>query len=233
MKIHRYPTLPSTNTLAKEMLLAGVRDGVIVADRQTAGRGRMGRQFFSENGLFMSILYAPDAFSVPTEMLTSATAVAVCRALRHRGLDIGIKWVNDLYFENKKACGILTEAVSRGNEVIGYVVGIGINLKECELPEELREIACSLSIPVKDRDDLIQEILSEMGYALHENPEALIAVLSAHSIVLGRPIRFFGAKEGEGVAVGLDKTGGLIVETSKKERITLTTGEISVRVKNS
>ena len=108
MKIIKYPTLPSTNTKAKELLLSGVREGVLLADKQTAGRGRLGRSFFSENGLFTSIILAPDQIPFAPSFLTSAVAVAVCRTLREMGFAIGIKWVNDLYLEGKKVCGILT-----------------------------------------------------------------------------------------------------------------------------
>ncbi len=233
MNIIKYECLPSTNTLAKEMILQGERDGVILAETQTGGRGRMGRRFFSENGLFMTIILAPEKVKIAPEMLTSATAVALCHILRARGLDIGIKWVNDLYFEGKKACGILAEAVSDGSRILGYAVGIGINLEGSAFPEELREIAVSLPIPLTERESLLQEILCEFERVLTEETDALLAYLTKHSIVLGKPIRFFGATEGEGVAMALDEAGGLIVQTAENTVITLTTGEISVRVKNS
>ncbi len=233
MNIIKYESLTSTNTLAKEMILQGVREGVITAETQTGGRGRMGRRFFSENGLFMTIILAPENMKIASEMLTSATAVALCRVLRARGLDVGIKWVNDLYFEEKKACGILAEAVSKGSTILGYAIGIGVNLEGAVFPEELHEIAVSLPIPLTERESLLQEILCEFEKVLTEDAEVLLAYLTTHSIVLGKPIRFFGATEGEGVAMGLDETGGLLVKTRDDALITLRTGEISVRVKNS
>lgn len=229
MKITKYPILPSTNTKAKEMILAGVREGVIVAEKQTAGRGRLGRSFFSEHGLFMSIILSPKSFSFSPSFLTSAVAAAVCRTLREMGFDIGIKWVNDLYFEGKKVCGILTEAVSSGSSMLGYVVGIGLNLGPADFPEELAEIAASLPIPCENKDAILLRILEETEKALQESTETLIKYLTENSIVLGKSIRFFGAKEGEGTAIGLDDMGGLIVQTAKNEILTLTTGEISVR----
>ncbi len=231
MKIIKHKTLPSTNTTAKEMLLAGEREGVILAEKQTAGRGRLGRSFFSENGLFMSIILSPEKLHISPSFLTSATAVAVCRVLRAEGLEIGIKWVNDLYFESKKACGILTEMVSRGNDILGYVVGIGINLEHSDFPEELSEIATALPIPCEKREILLANILAELEHALSESAESILAHLRKYSIVLGRSVRFFGAKEGEGIALDLDSNGGLIVKTTKNDFITLTTGEISLRLK--
>ncbi len=233
MKITTYQILPSTNTKAKEMILAGAREGVILAEKQTAGRGRLGRSFFSENGLFMSIILAPDQIGLPAELLTSATAAAVCRVLRQRGFDVGIKWVNDLYFEGKKACGILTEAVSSGNTVLGYIVGIGLNLGVSDFPEELADIATAIPIPCEKREELLREIVAELQHTLSDSSDALLSYLRQNSLVLGKPIRFFGPKTGEGIAFDLDANGGLIVEIAPNEQITLTTGEISVRFKNS
>ncbi|MBQ9748746.1 MAG: biotin--[Clostridia bacterium] len=228
--IYEYEILPSTNTTAKEMILAGTRQGVILAHRQSAGRGRLGRSFFSENGLFMSVILMPETFTLSPALLTSAAAVAVCRTLRARGFDIGIKWVNDLHYEGKKICGILTEAVSNGSEILGYVVGIGLNLGNSDFPEELRDIATSLPIAPSEKRTLLHEIVRTLDETLSDSAPALVSYLTAHSVVLGKPIRFFGAQCGEGLAVGLDHEGGLIVETEDGP-LTLTTGEISVRVK--
>ncbi len=229
--VYEYQTLPSTNTTAKEMILSGVREGVIVAEKQTAGRGRLGRSFFSENGLFMSIILAPEKIPFSPSFLTSAAAVAVCRTLRESGLNIGIKWVNDLYYQNKKVCGILTEAVSSGSHILGYVIGIGLNLGTPDFPAELAEIATSIPIPCENKKDILYRILAHIEEALREDMTSLLQYLTENSVVLGKEIRFFGAKEGEGIAIGLDPLGGLLVRTAKNEILTLTTGEISVRLK--
>ncbi len=230
MKIIQYDSLPSTNTKAKEMILSGRREGILLAEKQTAGRGRLGRSFFSENGLFASIILPPDAFSVPASFLTSTAAVAVCRTLQMRGLDVGIKWVNDVYYQNKKACGILTEAVSSGSKILGYVIGIGINLAECILPDELADIAIALPISCKDRTILLEELILQLKIALTESMSSLLTDLEKNSIVIGKPIRFFGAREGIGIALGLDEQGGLLVKTDENELISLMTGEISIRL---
>ena len=232
MKIIKYPTLPSTNTKAKELLLSGVREGVLLAERQTAGRGRLGRSFFSENGLFTSIILAPDQIPFAPSFLTSAVAVAVCRTLREMGFAIGIKWVNDLYLEGKKVCRILTEAVMNGNEILGYVVGIGINLDGAKFPEELAEIATAIPFPCEKKEELLWNILQNLDIVLHESTDSLVGYLTKNSVVLGKYVRFFGAKEGEGLALRLDALGGLVVKTAENEILTLTTGEISLRIKN-
>ena len=231
MKIYHYETIPSTNAEAKRMILDGVREGVLLAKTQTAGRGRLGRNFFSENGIFMSVILAPEKISFDPGFLTSAVAVAVCRAVTEKGFSVGIKWVNDLLLDGKKICGILTEAVSLGNQPLAYVIGIGINVGQDEFPSEIRDIAGSLPLSKNEKNDLFFSVLSNMEAVLSEKKEDILADLKEKSVVLGKPIRFFGAKDGEGVALDLDENGGLIVVTDQNKKIVLTGGEISVRTK--
>ena len=231
MKIYHYETIPSTNAEAKRMILDGAREGVLLAKTQTAGRGRLGRSFFSENGIFMSVILAPEKFSFDSGFLTSAAAVAVCRAVTEKGFSVGIKWVNDLLLDGKKICGILTEAVSLGNQTLAYVIGIGINVGKGEFPSEIRDIAGSLPLNENEKNDLFFCILANMENVLAEKKENILAYLKEKSVVLGKPIRFYGAKYGEGVALDLDENGGLIVVTDQNKKIVLTGGEISVRTK--
>ena len=231
MKIYHYETIPSTNAEAKRMILDGAREGVLLAQTQTAGRGRLGRSFFSENGIFMSVILAPEKISFDSGFLTSAAAVAVCRAVTEKGFSVGIKWVNDLLLDGKKICGILTEAVSLGNQTLAYVIGIGINVGKGEFPSEIRDIAGSLPLNENEKNDLFFCILSNMENVLAEKKEDILAYLKEKSVVLGKPIRFYGAKDGEGVALDLDENGGLIVVTDQNKKIVLTGGEISVRTK--
>ena len=231
MKIYHYETIPSTNAEAKRMILDGVREGVLLAKTQTAGRGRLGRSFFSENGIFMSVILAPEKIPFDPGFLTSATAVAVCRAAVEKGFSVGIKWVNDLLLDGKKICGILTEAVSLGNQPLAYVIGIGINVGNGEFPPEILDIAGSLPLNENEKNDLFFCILSNMEAVLSEKKEDILAYLKEKSVILGKPIRFYGAKDGEGVALDLNENGGLIVLTDENKKIVLTGGEISVRTK--
>jgi len=119
-----YKILPSTNDAAKKKAAEGAPEGtVIIAESQTSGKGRGDHKFYSpKGGLYMSLILRP-AFSDFT-LITPAAAAAVCRALENLGFDCGIKWVNDIYKDGKKVCGILTEA----NVNDGWaVLGIGIN----------------------------------------------------------------------------------------------------------
>ena len=215
----------------KKMILEGAREGVLLAKRQTAGRGRLGRSFFSENGIFMSVILSPEKIPFDTGFLTSAVAAAVCRAITEKGFSTGIKWVNDIYLDGKKICGILAEAVSIGMETLAYVVGIGINVGESDFPEELKEIAAVLPLNEKEKEDLFFSVLNNIETVLTENKKTILSYLKEKSIVLGKDIRFFGAKDGDGTATDLDENGGLVVQTRENEKITLTGGEISVRVR--
>jgi len=231
MKIYHYDSIPSTNAQAKKMILDGVREGVLLAKRQTAGRGRLGRSFFSENGIFMSIILTPDRFSFDPSFLTSAMAAAACRAIEEQDFPVGIKWVNDIYLEGKKICGILAEAVSIGETIPAYVIGIGINVGTAEFPDDIKEIASFLPLDKHEKETLFFNVLKQIDCVLTENKESILSYLKEKSIVLGKEIRFFGAKSGEGLALDLDESGGLIVQTQKNEKILLTGGEISVRTK--
>ena len=114
--------------------------------------------------------------------------------------------------------------------LLPYVIGMGINLGEANFPSELAEIATSLPVSHENKEALLREILAHLEDALSESADSIVSYLSENSVILGKKVRFFGAREGEGVAVGLDAQGGLIVKTAENEILTLTTGEISVRL---
>ena len=229
MKIYHYDMVDSTNAQAKKMILEGAREGVLLAEHQSAGRGRLGRSFFSENGIFMSVILAPERIPFDPGFLTGAVAAATCRAIEEQGFSVGIKWVNDIYMEGKKICGILSEAVSMGAKTLAYVVGIGINVGKADFPDDIKDIAAFL--PLEEKENLFFSVLNHIEQVLLENKASILSYLKDKSIVIGKEIRFFGVKDGEGVALGLDENGGLIVQTEKNEKVVLTGGEISVRTK--
>ena len=148
LQIHE--SLDSTNTHAKELARQGAAAGtVIIAQTQSAGRGRLGRSFHSpaDTGLYFSLILRPDCKPEQLMHLTCAAAVAACDAVeRSCGLRPGIKWINDLTLEGKKLGGILTElSFSTDGRVSSAVIGIGINVKKKSFPRELQPIACSLA----------------------------------------------------------------------------------------
>ena len=148
--IRVFQTIDSTNNYAKRLILDGAAPGTaILAESQTAGRGRRGRSFYSPagSGLYISVILRPKIDAVDDiQLLSAAAAVAVCRAIDRLKPDSGaqIKWVNDIFIGGKKVCGILSEAVSAGDRIAGTVVGIGVNCTTDAFPPELRDIACSL-----------------------------------------------------------------------------------------
>ena len=131
-----FESLPSTNTYAKENIAVLSLPSLIIANEQTAGRGRRGNSFFSpkDTGLYMTIVFEEKGNS---ELLTPIAAVAVCETLEKAGIDPKIKWVNDIFINGRKVCGILAErCISDGKSYI--ILGIGINISTCVFPDELK-----------------------------------------------------------------------------------------------
>ena len=234
--VYVYEELDSTNRVAKTM--AGERGDdptpcLVVAHGQSAGRGRMGRSFYSPpgSGVYFSILlpsvsHLPDAVAV-----TCAASVAVMRALRRlSGRQVGIKWVNDLYYKEKKVCGILCEGATVGKEQ-SLVVGIGINLRSAEFPPELQEIAGSLEDDTTSRAALIAAVYEELlPYLVNPADRTWLTDYRTCSTVLGRQVRWL--REGvwqEGLAEAIDEDGALLVTDATGVSHRLCTGEITVR----
>ncbi len=239
VKIIRVEETASTNTDLKEMALSGAAEGtVLIAERQTAGRGRLGRQFFSPEGTgcYMSILLRPDIPAKKVTLLTPMTAVAVCEAIEAvTGESPGIKWVNDIFLGGKKVAGILTEGSFTGDRVGFAIVGIGINLTEPTggFPEEIRKIAGGIGEKAKEKKEaLIEEILRRF-FCYYESLGGgdFLAAYRDRLFMLGCDLI---VHSGEGSfpakAVDINENCGLIVETSDGRRMLLDSGEVSVRL---
>ncbi|WP_339297286.1 biotin--[acetyl-CoA-carboxylase] ligase [Paenibacillus sp. FSL R5-0623] len=213
---------------------------VVIAEEQTGGRGRFGRQWFSPpgKGIWMSILLRPDLPLQHTPQLTLLTGVAVCRAVRAcSGADAGIKWPNDLLIDGRKVCGILLESTVEDHEVRYCIAGIGVdvNFDPEDYPEDLTTIATSLKMetgqPV-DRTKLTAAILTELEqlYYLYQKEGfgVISALWEALSVSMNREITVtnpHGVIEGK--AIGLDPSGALIVEKHDGEHTLIISGEIS------
>lgn len=235
----------STNLRAKQLAAEGAADGtVVVADRQTAGRGRLGRSFQSPGGrgIYLTALLRP---ALPPERLSPVTAmagVAVCRAVeRICGASPGLKWPNDPVLEGKKLCGILTELSLEGEtgRVQDLVLGIGINVSQRpeDFTPEVREIATSLAQalgrPVS-RPALAAEVIREIDRlygALAAGETALyLAEYRRRCVNLGRTVRLLGPGGGETAeALDIDGDFGLVVRTADGGIRTVRSGEVSVR----
>lgn len=230
-----FETCGSTNDEAKKLASEGIlRPVLITADQQTAGRGRMGRSFYSpaQTGLYCSLLYPTVASLQNAVSVTGAAAVAVLRALRTlTGRQAGIKWVNDLYLDGKKVCGILTEALTGVGQTY-LVIGIGINLTTDVFPTELSAIAGAVGGEPISRATLLAAIWKELlPYLQDPSNRTWLDDYRAHSTVLGKQIEWSrGEARWQGVAEEIDGDGALIVRLPSGERELLRTGEISVRV---
>jgi len=237
-----FEELDSTNRYLKELAAGDVRSGtVIIANRQSAGRGRLGRSFFSpeEKGIYMSILLRPDIPLERAVLITSMAAVAVARAIEQvSGIEAKIKWVNDIFLNGKKVCGILTEAgINAEAGVLDYaVLGIGVNVGEMEFPEELKDIATSISNEcgfTVFKETLIEEILSELDkWYLTLADGSFLEESRKHSILLGKEILVIDETVPGGSypakAVDINELGNLVIEKDGVEKV-LNSGEVSIR----
>ena len=237
------PEVTSTNTAAKQAAESGAPHfSVFIADRQTAGRGRLGRSFFSPGatGLYMSVILRPQS-GADTAMITSAAAVCMAEAIeRVFGVSPEIKWVNDLLICGKKVCGILTEAsFSADSSYVNHVVlGMGINVYPPDggFPQELRDIAGALTDVRTDglRCRLAAAILDRFG-ALYDSMLSggsdYIDGYRSRSIALGRDVTVLTARDSyQAHVVGIDDRCHLLVRLPDGSEQTLSSGEISIRL---
>ena len=235
LPISVYKQLDSTNNQAKIAALEGALSGtIIIAEQQSAGRGRQGRSFYSpaSEGLYMSILLRPENKSLGDCLLiTVMAAVATAQAISElTGAQAQIKWVNDIFVDGKKVSGILTEAISdfESGTVEAVIVGIGINCQNSNFPDELKHIATSLKAFNINRNRLAAEITANLFSVLAYSDDLLIEEYRAKSYVLGKQITFEqnGCKL-TGKAVDINLQGNLLVECENLI-ITLKAGEISI-----
>lgn len=246
MNVHVYQTLESTNQTAKELAKANAPHGtVVISEEQTMGRGRRGRGFFSPNGsgIYMSIITKSKENAEDMVLITTAASVAVNRAIKNvTGLDTQIKWVNDIYYKEKKVCGILAEAVNtpKSGVIHSIIVGIGINFVSAQndFPEELRETATSLfeTNPLNiTRNQLCAEIINQL-LCLYDTLEdrSYLIEYREKSLVLGKEILIIESSGSQyAKAVEIDNQGGLVVELVDGTRKVLNSGEISIRPKTN
>ncbi len=232
--VRAHACIDSTNSEAKRVAQAeGISPALIFADTQTNGRGRMGRSFFSpaQVGAYFSILYTPEKGLASVVSVTSAAAVAVMRAIRETcGIQTEIKWVNDLYYEGRKVCGILCESLTlEGKPYV--IVGIGINLTTADFPTELREKAGALGTAC-ERGKLIAAVYRALEpYLTAPDRRDWLDDYRMHSAVIGKAVTWVqeGVTE-QGIALGIDADGGLEVQTADGKKQTLRTGEITLRL---
>lgn len=237
-----YDEIDSTNNRAKAAGESGGADGTLfVAEKQTAGKGRRGRCWESPAGssIYMTVLLKPNMNPSDAPMLTLVMAYAAAVAIHEKtGIDIGIKWPNDLVVNGKKICGILTEMSAEIDYINHVVIGIGINVNTESFPEEIAKTATSLRIEAGKefvRCELIAAIMEHFENAYEAVCEAgnLEPIKEAYNKLLvncNRQVRVLEpGHEYDALALGIDKTGELQVECEDGTRKSVFAGEVSVR----
>lgn len=243
-EIHYLTTAGSTNNEAKKLAIDGCPEGlIVVAETQNTGRGRLARGWFSPfgKGVWFSIVLRPPFPPQEAPKCTMLAAVAVNKAIKRVAkVACGIKWPNDILYDNKKLVGILTEMTAE-IDAINYIVigmGINVNIDPAEFPDDLKDSATSLAIAAGgqvSRLDLLIVILEELEKIYQQTLEHGFAPVldewRAESVTLGQTVDVFGfGRKFSGVAINIDDDGALLVETSQGIEKVLA-GDVSIRAR--
>jgi BirA family biotin operon repressor/biotin-[acetyl-CoA-carboxylase] ligase len=239
-RIVHYFRTDSTNNVALALTAQGAEHGtVVVAEEQTAGRGRLGRDWYSEksSGIYASIILRPPLAPAAASVLTLLAGVAVHQAVRSTtGLPVDIRWPNDLLINGKKVCGILTEMSAELDRLHAVVLGIGLNVNHREMPANLKQIATSLRMEgrkIYSRAQILAALLKELEKKyrlLLDDGSAAIAQAwaAASSYAEGKRIRVLsGSEEFPATTAGLEPNGALRIRREDGREESLVSGEIT------
>ena len=235
-KVAYLDVVDSTNTYAMEN---AEKYNLIVADEQTAGKGRLGRSFESNKGagIFASIVVRPDKKTYDVANITLVAALAVQRAMDKFGIETKIKWPNDIICQGKKLCGILTEMKNDGDKVKFVVVGIGINVNNEKFLEDLADKATSMYLLQSkkyDRADILLEVLKEFDklydqYTKNDNLDFMINEYNEKLINKGSEVIVeFKNENKKAILIGVNESGILKVLIDGEEK-NIVSGEIKIR----
>jgi BirA family transcriptional regulator, biotin operon repressor / biotin---[acetyl-CoA-carboxylase] ligase len=228
--LYHFYSVDSTNAFALRLLGHGrsVPDGtLILAESQTAGRGRMGRTWHSEpeSGLYLSMVLRPAVSPGVAPLFTLGCAVALHNAIeRNTRLDVDIKWPNDLLVNGKKVAGILAEIQADLDRIHHLVIGVGLNVNHASLPKDLEDRATSLRLAsghAQSRLDILLDFLEQFEELLDrfqsDGPQVVVTEWTRHSsFAMGRHVEIAdGTRVVEGVTRGLNSFGALRVETQR------------------
>lgn len=240
--IYFYEETDTTNNRARELALEGAPEGtLVVAEKQTAGRGRRGKVWESPlgTGIWMSLVLRPQIAPAEASVLTLLCGLATAEAIEaETGLSAGIKWPNDILINGKKAVGILTEMDCEMSEVHFVIPGIGINVNTASFPPEIAEIATSLYLEcgkTVSRRRLVHKVLErlEEHYETFLRTGSFAAMLEdyrKHCITLGKEVHVLGRKPFFAEALDITPEGELLVRRADngKEEVVFS-GEVSIR----
>jgi BirA family biotin operon repressor/biotin-[acetyl-CoA-carboxylase] ligase len=239
-RMYHFFKTDSTNSVAMALGEKGEPHGtVVIAEEQTAGRGRAGHTWHSEktNGIYMTVLLRPPLPPQQAPLITLAAGLAVREAiLEQTGLAPDLRWPNDLLFGRKKFCGILTEMNAEQDRIHFVAVGIGINVNHESIPEELSEIATSLRIATgraQSRVEIVARLLRHLDSYYNrfvtEGPEKIVAQFSkVSSFARGKRVRIeTGSETYTGTTAGLDPGGLLRVKRDDGRTLPVIAGTLS------
>lgn len=234
LKVQVFQTIDSTNKLAKQLATENPSQPLaIIANQQTAGYGRYGRDYYSpkDTGVYISLLLPMTNKDVTSGLLTTGAAVAVTKVfetLYH--INLQIKWVNDLIYNNRKIAGIMTEGITdfETGSLSYVIVGIGINLTTSNFPISMQNKAGSLNLQELDRNLLVAHLLDEMYRLLMgELTPDILNYYREHSLVIGHEIILDQrGKLVQGRVIDINNEGAIVVSTNTGLQ-TFSSGEIT------
>ncbi|NWF86565.1 biotin--[acetyl-CoA-carboxylase] ligase [Candidatus Bathyarchaeota archaeon] len=233
--------IDSTNNYAKKLASYGAEEGtVVIAETQTAGRGRLGREWISPmGGLYLSIILRPKIRAVEAVKLVFVASLAVAKVLNEiYRLSVETKWPNDVLVKGKKVCGILAESNTAGEKVNYTVIGLGVNANfsvEKTLPKELAETATSLENELGRKilfEELFRELIEKLETVyylfLKEGFAPILDEWKKYACFLGQKVEVAsGAEKLHGIAVDIDSDGSLILKQNDSS-IKLVSGDLSL-----
>ena len=228
-KTFLFSSIDSTNTFAKTLALDGASEGtVVVADHQTVGRGRLNRAWLSEPGmsLLFSLIVRPTMNPERLGVLSLMAAVAVVQGICDiTPIELESKWPNDVLIKGKKICGILLESVFQNLELVGVIIGVGLNVNQTVFVDELRDKATSLKLTLGrsvDRNTILALVLKRMEnlYEILQagGHEHILELWKVHTKMLGKGIKI--SQRGttiEGIAKSVGANGELIIQSDGVE----------------
>ncbi|MBQ7375560.1 MAG: biotin--[Clostridia bacterium] len=241
IKIIEYGIIDSTNLQARRLIEgasgAEIQPTVLLADGQTAGRGRLGRSFYSptDTGLYASLILESPSSLDKLLSLTALAAVAASEAIEAAfGINVGIKWVNDLYYNERKIAGILAESCISGTKRY-IILGIGINLSTESFPDDILLKAGSLGVTkvtAKEKRELATDLFARLLDLLDcDDTSGAMNIYRARSTVIGKRVSFLqNGTENTATALGVTDLGALTVRLDSGETLELSSGEISIFV---
>lgn len=241
LNITVFSELNSTNSYLKKLGSQGEKENqLVIALSQTGGRGRMGRSFYSPNGtgIYFSLLLHPKISAEKSLFLTVMAAVSVAETvMKYNKNDVKIKWVNDIYIDGKKVCGILTEGAINSDKMLDYaVVGIGINVVEPEngFPDVIKDIATAI-FPGNAEDNINEKIVAEVVnrfFRMYNGTDVnFVERYKEYSYLTGKEINIIsGDSIRPATVIDITDDCHLLVRNENDEIEEISSGDVSVRL---